>query len=299
MRMGARGGNHGGAGAERGIPVRSGIEATGAAGPGATVAPTVEAIVAHLRARRDPAAIAGMARYGIKVDDACGLSLPALRGLGRQIVAQLGRRNPSRHALALELWETGIHDARLLAGMVDLSGMVTVEQMEAWVLDLDSWDVCDQLCNNLLVDTPHAWDKALEWSGREEEFVKRAGFALMASLAVGDKTAPGERFLPLLAAIEREAGDERNYVKKAVNWALRQIGKRNLALHGQATATAQRIAATGGRAGRWVAADALRELRSDAVRRRLGAWRAGTPVCRGARERSSRARVSDARGERE
>jgi 3-methyladenine DNA glycosylase AlkD len=211
-----------------------------------------------------------MARYGIKVDSANGWSVPEVRALGKRIVAQLGRRNPARHEFASALWETGIHEARLLAGMVDIPELVTDQQMEAWVLDLDSWDVCDQLCNNLFGWTPLAWDEALEWTGREEEFVKRAGFALMAALAWHDKVSPDERFLPLLAAVEREAHDERNFVKKAVNWALRQIGKRNLVLHEQAVATAERIAASGNRAGRWVAADALRELESEAVRRRLG-----------------------------
>ncbi len=231
---------------------------------------TVEEVVVELRSRRDETALAGMARYGIKVDDACGISVPEVRALGKRIVKELGRRDPSRHAFALELWETGIHEARLLAGLVDLPEMVTEEQMEAWALGLDSWDVCDQLCNNLLVYTPFAWAKAIEWSGREEEFVKRAGFVLMATLAVHDKKAPDERFLPLLTAIEREAADERNFVKKAVNWALRHIGKRNAALHAQAVETARRIAASGSRAGRWVASDALRELEGDAVRLRLG-----------------------------
>jgi 3-methyladenine DNA glycosylase AlkD len=147
--------------------------------------------------------------------------------------------------------------------------MVTDEQMEDWVLDLDSWDVCDQLCNNLFVFTPWAWTKALEWSRREEEFVKRAGFVLMATLAVHDKAASDDSFLPLLAAIEREAADARNYVKKAVNWALRNIGKRNPVLHREALETARRIAASDTPAGRWVAADALRELEGEAVRRRL------------------------------
>jgi 3-methyladenine DNA glycosylase AlkD len=231
---------------------------------------TVDEVVADLRARRDPKALAGMARYGIRIDAACGVSIPELRALGKRILAELGRRDPARHTFALGLWATGIHDARLLAGMVDLAEMVTVDQMDAWVLDLDSWDVCDQVCNNLFVDTPFAWDKALEWSERAEEFVKRAGFALMACLAVRMKDAPDERFLPLLAAIEREAADERNYVKKAVNWALRQIGKRNPALHAQAVTVARRIAASGSRSGRWVASDALRELQGEVVGRKLG-----------------------------
>jgi 3-methyladenine DNA glycosylase AlkD len=196
--------------------------------------------------------------------------MPELRSLGKRIVKELGRRDPARHRFALDLWATEIHEGRLLAGLVDLPELVTEEQMEAWALDLDSWDVCDQLCNNLFVFTPWAWPKALEWSGREEEFVKRAGFVLMASLAVHDKTASDERFFPLLAAIEQEAADERNFVKKAVNWALRNIGKRNPELNREALDTARRIAASGTRAGRWVASGALRELESQAVRHRLG-----------------------------
>jgi 3-methyladenine DNA glycosylase AlkD len=231
---------------------------------------TIDEVVAELRSRQDEKALAGMAKYGIKVESACGWSVPEVRALGRRIVGELGRRNPARHTFALELWETGLHEAQLLAGLVDLADMVTGAQMDAWALNLDSWDVCDQLCNNLFGNTPLAWDKALEWSGREEEFVKRAGFVLMAVLAWHDKKAPDERFLPMLAAIEREAADDRNFVKKAVNWALRHIGKRNAALHAQAVETARRIAASGTRAGRWVASDALRELEGEAVRRRLG-----------------------------
>jgi len=230
----------------------------------------VEEVVAELTSRRDEKALAGMARYGIKVDRAYGISIPELRALGRRVVKELGRHDPARHVFALGLWETGIHEARLLAGMVDLPEMVTEGQMDAWALDLDSWDVCDQLCNNLFVYSPLAWEKALEWSGRQEEFVKRAGFALMASLAWHGKDAWDERFLPLLAAIEQEAGDERNFVKKAVNWALRNIGKRSPALNAQAVETARRLAASESKTGRWVGADALRELEGEAVRRRLG-----------------------------
>lgn len=231
---------------------------------------TVDAVVAEIRSHRDEAALAGMARYGIRVDRRYGMSVPEVRELGRRVVNGLGRRNPTRHVFAAELWQTGIHEAQLLAPLVDLAGLVTVEQMEAWVVDLDSWDTCDQLCNNLFGDTPFAWDKALEWSGREEEFVKRAGFALMAVLAWHQKDAPDASFLPMLEAIEQEASDERNFVKKAVNWALRHIGKRNPALNARAVETARRLAASDSRAARWVAADALRELEGEAVRRRLG-----------------------------
>ena len=232
---------------------------------------TVEEVVAEIRSHRDEAAIAGMARYGIKVENAHGMPVPEVRALGKRIVKELGARDAARrHDFALDLWRTGLHEAHLLAPLVELPGMVTEEQMEAWVSDLDSWDTCDQLCSNLFDRTPFAWGKAVEWSGRQEEFVKRAGFALMAALAWHDKTSPDERFLPLLAAIEREAGDERNFVKKAVNWALRNIGKRNAGLYPLALETARRIAVSGGRAGRWVASDALRELEGEAVRRRLG-----------------------------
>ncbi|MCE5270274.1 DNA alkylation repair protein, partial [bacterium] len=151
--------------------------------------------------------------------------------------------------------------------------LVGGEQMEAWAAQFDSWALCDGACIHLFRRTAQAWDKALEWCGREDEYVKRAGFALAATLAVNDKAAPDERFLPLLEAVEREAGDSRNLVKKAVNWALRQIGKRNLGLNSQAIAAAHRIASQGGAAARWVAHDALRELTGRAVQERLGSRR--------------------------
>jgi 3-methyladenine DNA glycosylase AlkD len=231
---------------------------------------TVKEVVAEIQSRRDEKVLAGMARYGINVGDAYGWSVPEVRALAKRIVTEVGRRDPARHQFALDLWQTGIHEARLLATMVDLADMVTEEQMEAWVLDVDSWDVCDQLCNNLLGETPFAWDKALEWSGRQEEFVKRTGFALMAVLAWHDKKSPEERFLLLLPAIEREAGDERNFVKKAVNWALRNIGKRSVTLYAPALETARRLAVSENKVARWVGSDALRELEGEAIRRRLG-----------------------------
>lgn len=231
---------------------------------------TVAEILAELSSKRDEKALAGMARFGIRTDKAYGWSVPEVRKFAKGVVRELGRSDPERHAYALELWKTGIHEAQLLACFVDSSDMVTEEQAEAWVAELDSWDICDQLCNALLGETPFAWSKAVEWSGREEEFVKRAGFALMAVLAWHAKDAPDHKFEPFLIAIERQSGDERNYVKKAVNWALRNIGKRNVALNGKSIESARRIAAAGTRAGRWVASDALRELQGEAVRRRLG-----------------------------
>lgn len=144
---------------------------------------TVADILTELGSRRDEKALAGMAKYGIRVDTAYGWSVPQVRALAKRVVAELGKRNPQRHALALELWKTGVHEAQLLACFVDSPDLVTEAQAESWVADLDSWDTCDQLCNALLGETAFAWDKAVEWSGRDEEFVKRAGFALMAVLA--------------------------------------------------------------------------------------------------------------------
>ena len=216
-----------------------------------------------------------MARYGISVAAAYGgTSLPELRALAKDIVRELGADPARRHEFAAGLWATGVHEARLLAGLVDVPALVTAAQMDEWVAELDSWDVCDQLCLNLFGGSPLAWGKALAWTGDEREFVKRAGFALAAVLAVHDKKAADQAFLPFLAAIERQAGDDRNYVKKAVNWALRQIGKRNVRLNEQAVAAARRIAAAGTRSGRWIATDALRELESPAVQTRLAAKKA-------------------------
>ncbi len=216
---------------------------------------------------------AGMARYGIKTDDAFGVSVYELRRIAK------GYR--CDHDLALALWGTGNHEARVLASMVDDPAQVTERQMEEWAAAFDSWDVCDQVTSNLFDKTRFAYDKVAEWSGREDEWVKRAAFATAAALAVQDKTAADERFVPILALIRREAGDDRNFVKKAVNWALRNIGKRNTALHAAAVATAEEILASAdalaaadrrdpaARSGRWIARDALRELRSEKVLRRF------------------------------
>jgi 3-methyladenine DNA glycosylase AlkD len=231
---------------------------------------TVHSVIERLRTKADPAARQGMARYGIEVQSAFGgTSLPELRALAKEIVCELVNDAARRHEFAAGLWHTGVHEARLLAGMVDVATLVTAEQMDVWVADLESWDVCDQLCMNLFGSSPLAWEKAPAWTRDEREFVKRAGFALAAVLAVHAKRAEDEAFLPFLAAIEREAGDDRNYVKKAVNWALRQIGKRDLVLNEHAVAAARRIAAAGTRSGRWIASDALRELESPAVQARL------------------------------
>lgn len=217
-------------------------------------------IIAELHAVSDESHLTGMGHFGIKTERALGVSVVNLRSMARRI--------GKNHVLALELWETDLHEARILATMIDDPLAVTEEQMEQWVTQFDSWDICDQCCGNLFDKTALAWDKAVEWCAREQEYEKRAGFALIAYLAVHDKTTPDERFLPLLAIIKREAGDTRNFVKKAINWALREIGKRNAALNQASIATAQAIRAQSKR-GHWIASDALRELTSEKVQVRL------------------------------
>jgi 3-methyladenine DNA glycosylase AlkD len=222
---------------------------------------TVDRVLAELRELADPENVAGMARFGINSSNTLGISIPTLRRYART----LGRD----HTLALDLWASGIHEARILAALVDEPASVTPEQMDDWVADLDSWDVCDQVCGNLFDRTPYAFDKVAEWSRRDEEFVRRAAFALLAELAVHDKRAPDERFLTCFPLILNAATDERNYVKKAVNWAVRQIGKRNLALNGAAIDLALEIQQLDSCPARWIASDALRELTGDAVQARL------------------------------
>jgi 3-methyladenine DNA glycosylase AlkD len=218
---------------------------------------SAEVVLARLKAQANPDNVEGMAHFGINPENTLGLSIPTLRAMAKEI----GRD----HDLAEELWASGIHEARLLAGFIDNPKQVSEAQMEAWVKDFDSWDVCDQVCMNLFDRTPFTDQKAVEWSSREEEFVKRAAFALMASLAVHDKKSGDERFETFFPLIVQQAVDERNYVRKAVNWALRQIGKRNSRLNRRSIEVAEQIAQLDSKSARWIAADALKELTSPAV----------------------------------
>jgi 3-methyladenine DNA glycosylase AlkD len=215
----------------------------------------------ELQALGEQRNIDGMARFGIRAKMVYGVAKPRMD--------ELARRIGKDHRLALRLWTTGVHDARILAGMIDEPARVTAAQMERWVRDFDNWDVCDGTCCHLFVFAAPAWQKAIAWSNRKEEFVKRAGFALMAYLAYRDKSAPDGKFLRLLPKIRRAAADERNFVRKAVNWALRNIGKRNIRLNREAIRAAERIRRQNSRAARLIAADALRELKSAAVQARL------------------------------
>jgi 3-methyladenine DNA glycosylase AlkD len=221
----------------------------------------IDDIIIRLKSLSNPKSVEGMVRYGINPEKTLGVSIPVLRKLAKEI----GRS----HILAIGLWDTGIHEARILAGMIDEPEKVDESQMEQWVRDFDSWDVCDQCCMNLFDRTGVAYQKAIEWGSRDEEFVKRAGFALMAVLSFHDKKAGDEAFLKFFPLIEKESVDGRNYVKKAVNWALRQIGKRNINLNRMAIETAKEIHKIDSKAARWIAADALRELAGDAVQKRL------------------------------
>jgi 3-methyladenine DNA glycosylase AlkD len=218
-------------------------------------------MLAQLQSLANPANVVGMARFGINPQNTLGIDIYTLRKLAKPLKPD--------HALALGLWESGFHEARILASIVDDPAQVTEAQMEAWVMDFDSWDVCDQVCDNLFQHTSFAYPKAFEWSNRGEEFVKRAGFVLMACLAAHDKAVPDEKLAQFYPVIVQASDDERNYVKKAVNWALRNLGKRSRALNGQAVAAAGEIQARGTRAARWIAADALRELTGEKVQRRL------------------------------
>jgi len=217
--------------------------------------------VAELKRLGEKKNVEGMARFGIRARKVFGVSKPKLDELAKKI--------GKNHELGMKLWKTGIHDARILGALISEPEMVDAKQMDRWVKDFDNWDVCDGTCCHLFVLGAPAWKKAFDWTRRKREFEKRAGFALAAFLAVHDKRAADAVYEEFLKVIEREAWDDRNFVRKGVNWALRNVGKRNLRLNRAAIATAERIRRQDTRAARWIAADALRELRSKAVQKRL------------------------------
>jgi len=226
---------------------------------------TADEIIKKLASLENPANIAGMARFGITAQKAFGIPAPVLKNLAKEIK----KRTNDRHQLALELWASGVHEARIIAYLIDDPKQVTQEQMDAWAADFDNWAICDGACGHLFCKTDLAYQKAFEWAARDEEFVKRAGIVLMAWLAVHDKKADDTQIARFLPVLESKSDDERNFIKKAVNWSLRQIGKRSLNLNRLAVETAERIRARNTRAARWIAADALRELRGEKVLERL------------------------------
>ena len=222
---------------------------------------TLEEVIGKLRAFENQDRLAGKAHFGINTEKALGLSMPEIRGVAKQITKD--------HMLAEALWQEGLHETRLIASMIDHPKWVNEAQMERWVIDFDSWDICDQTCGELFDRTPYASKKIHEWSARKEEFVKRAAFALIAWQAVHDKKRDDQDFLPYLRLIERESTDARNFVKKAVNWALRQIGKRSVELHGPALKMSRSLTLSEDKTARWIGSDALRELSSEKVLQRL------------------------------
>ena len=226
---------------------------------------TVEEIKKELQALGDPSKIADLERYAIQTHKAFGIRTPELKTFAREVKKLVA----DRHATALKLWKTGIYDARAIAFMIDDNKKVTREQMDDWAADFDNWATVDGACSYLFCRTPFAYEKAFEWVKREPEFEKRAGFSMMAYLAVHDKKAGDDKLAAFLPVIEKHADDDRNFVKKAVNWALRQIGKRNLQLNKLAIETAKRIKSQNTRSTKWIAADALRELTSETTKERL------------------------------
>ncbi|HLD62159.1 MAG TPA: DNA alkylation repair protein [Patescibacteria group bacterium] len=219
-------------------------------------------ILKKLKSSGSKKAIEGMARFGIRPKTKVyGVSMADLRIMAKRI--------EKSHALALRLWNSGVHEAQILASIVDKIEKVTEKQMEQWMKDFDSWDVCDQVCMNLFWRAPFSHRKATEWSGRKNEFEKRAGFALMAVLAWKDKNSSDAKFKKFFPLIKKESIDERNFVRKSVNWALRQIGKRNAKLKELAIKTAKEILKINSKSARWIASDAIKELESAAVQKRL------------------------------
>lgn len=226
---------------------------------------TVDEIVDRLKSSSNPKSIKGMAKFGIDPDRTLGVRIPVLRELAKE----LKKTVEDRQTLARKLWERKIRETMIVAGMIAEPEMTTEKLMDEWVEDFYDWEICDQTCMNLFEKTPFAYDKAVEWSYRNEEYVKRAGYVMMARLAVSDKKADDERFIEFFPDIKRGATDQRHIVKKGVNWAIRQIGKRNLKLNEKAVELSLEIQEIDSTAAKWIATDALRELKSDAVIERL------------------------------
>ena len=222
---------------------------------------TLDEVLNKLNEKAKSDQLEGMARFGIVGDQRMGVSVPDMRKIAKEVGKD--------HRLALELWDTGIPEAMIVAGMVAEPDKLTEEQMEDWVVDINSWDICDQVCMNLFEKSPYAEQKIFEWSAREEEFVKRTAYALIACLAWHDKDASDQAFTKYFPVIKNGSTDDRNFVKKAVNWALRNIGKRNIELNQAAIQVAREIQAVDSKSARWIASNAIRELESDKVQERL------------------------------
>jgi 3-methyladenine DNA glycosylase AlkD len=223
--------------------------------------PSTQEILTKLKSKAKPDNLPGMARYGINTEKRLGVQIPGLR--------QLAKETGKNHQIALELWQTGIAEARILAAMTDEPEKVTEQQMENWVKDINSWDIDDQITMNLFEKTPLSWKKITDWSQRPEEFVRRTAYSLLACLAWHNKTATDQQFTQLFPVIASGATDERKSIQKAISWALRTIGKRNPQLNRAAIQLAQEIQQTNTKPARWIANDVTRELQSQPVQNRL------------------------------
>jgi 3-methyladenine DNA glycosylase AlkD len=226
--------------------------------------PESDRLIRALQAKADPENVKGMKRFGIRGGQILGVSINDIRKLAKGI---------QDHELALELWHTGIHEARLMASIVDDPKLITREQMDEWANDFESWDICDQVCTNLVDASLLAYELILKWASSEKEFIRRAAFATIAGVAVHNKTMKDEEFEPFLDLIIQDSSDERNFVKKAVNWALRNIGKRNVPLCHRAIEIANQIGQINSRSAHWIAKDALRELNSKLAENKIGKMR--------------------------
>lgn len=226
---------------------------------------TVDEIIKKLESLENPENVAGMKRFGITAKKSFGVAMPTLR----EIAKDTKKHAENRHDLALELWKTGINEARIIAYLIDDAKQVSEKQMESWVKDFDNWAICDGTCGHLFCKTEFAYQKVFEWSETDEEFIKRAGIVLVAYLVVHDKKASDELIAEFLPILEKHANDERNFIKKAVNWSLRQIGKRNLNLNKLAIETAEKIKSQNTKSARWIASDALRELTNEKTLKRI------------------------------
>jgi len=220
-----------------------------------------EQIITKLETLSDPQVAKKMAKFGIIARKSYGISMPELR--------KIAKNTGENHKLAKRLWQKNSRETKILASLIEDYSKVNEEQMDFWVKDFDSWEICDQCCINLFWRTPFAYKKAIEWSSRKEEFVKRAAFSLMAVLAIHDKNMGNEEFVELFPYIKKQSTDNRHYVKKSINWALRQIGKRNAFLHKQALKLAEEIKKINSKSAKWVASDAIRELRSEKILNRI------------------------------
>jgi len=218
-------------------------------------------VIKQLRSMGDPKNIEGMGRFGIKTENNLGNSVTTLRNFAKKI--------GKNHDLAVKLWDSGIRDARMVAACIEDPTTVSEDQVDNWVKDFDSWDICDHCCGHLIDKTPFAYKKAKEWTQRKEEFQKRAGFSLMAWLAVHDKKTDDPEFEGFLTIIKKESTDERNYVRKAVNWALRNIGKRNITMNKKAIEISKEIQKIDSKTARWIASDAIRELASEKIQEKV------------------------------